>query len=599
MTHQLGTAALRLTAPEPDLDALSVCEATPEALGAWVMALPMANTADAATQVRQTTYEVARLKVNGETRMALLEQIRPILHYLCARLDRNAGTSQVHGDAIARLAQRLQTNLCSGYKSVILATLAERDSADNAELLTLAVHRALSDLSRTLLRTLQFYVAPADRLWLELNQLYQLAEARGIATEARQDPENHNTIQIDIAHSYLRSILLATCRPNQLRGRQLTEVFNSLELWSPYVNLAADGTESLYAIDLESDQGPTYARLLDNPVAPRGVRTDVLVFQLEAYLRDMPHDIRVPDSMTEDLVRHLTDAWGVLAPRSFRRARTAARMKLAVGMRATHYFLSGGVDFNEQVGNADAIVQRELNPFLLEQDKRERQKREAAKDVWDDAFDLRVRIPENPNIGDPDRILLQGYARNRLDEAQANAPADPTHDRGRDTGGYFFYDADALDTSPGGYRIRWNDPLPPHVQTGELVALREESDSRWCIGVVRWIRQDRDGTGMGIELLSPRAIPLAVRVIYKRGGPSGYARALMLPELSPINQPATLITPAVPFEPGHKVHFLRQGVQSTAQLQQCILKTESFNQFTFRMLSGYLENTQVTLKMTD
>ena len=73
----------------------------------------------------------------------------------------------------------------------------------------------------------------------------------------------------------------------------------------------------------------------------------------------------------------------------------------------------------------------------------------------------------------------------------------------------------------------------------------------------------------------------------------------MLPELAPINQPATLITPLVPFQAGQKVHIHRQGIQSTAQLQESQQHTESFNQFTFRLLAGYLENTQVTLKMAD
>ena len=141
--------------------------------------------------------------------------------------------------------------------------------------------------------------------------------------------------------------------------------------------------------------------------------------------------------------------------------------------------------------------------------------------------------------------------------------------------------------------------MPANLQTGELAALREESDNRWCVGVIRWIRQDREGTSMGIELLSPRAIPVAVRIVQKRGGPTDYARALMLPELVPINQPATLITPLVPFQSGQKVHIHRQGIQSTAQLKQRQQHTESFNQFTFRLLAGYLENTQVTLKMAD
>ncbi|MEQ9005380.1 MAG: GTPase, partial [Pseudomonadales bacterium] len=161
------------------------------------------------------------------------------------------------------------------------------------------------------------------------------------------------------------------------------------------------------------------------------------------------------------------------------------------------------------------------------------------------------------------------------------------------------FDTTAIDTSPGGYQIRWNDPLPPMLQTGELIGLREEADNRWCIAVIRWIRQNSEGTAMGIELLSPRAIPVAVRAVQKVGGSTSYARGLLLPELAPIGQPASLITPRQPFQSGQKVHLQNQGIRSTAQLQQCLLKTESVNQFTYRMLSGYLENARVNLNIGD
>jgi cyclic-di-GMP-binding protein len=131
-----------------------------------------------------------------------------------------------------------------------------------------------------------------------------------------------------------------------------------------------------------------------------------------------------------------------------------------------------------------------------------------------------------------------------------------------------------------------------------MVAVRDESDPRWCIAVVRWIRQDSEGTSMGVELLSPRAIPVAARVINKKGGPTDYARVFLLPALEPIGQPATLVTPPLPFQPGQKINVLRQGVKTTAQLGECTLKTESFNQFTFRMLDGYLENTKLDSNMT-
>ena len=571
----------KLSAPAAELDGLSFCDADPVALEDWIGRLPMANTSTAAEQIRQATFEVARLKIPHGQRMALLEVIRPTLHYLCARLDRAATSTQNHGDSIARLAQRLQTNLCSGYKAVILKAL-EDDVRTDTDMVGVAIHRILSDLSRTLLRTLQFYVAPADRLWLELNQLYYLAEQLGLAATPIEDKENHSKPLLTIREAYLRPVLLAMAKPNQLRHRQLTNVFNALELWVPSVTIEAAGPKDLICVDLASDQGPGYAQLLQGAQAARCVRTDILVYELEAYRKDMDGSLTVPDQFEKGLIAHLANSWSLMRKRTHRRASSKSSMKVCIGMRSAHYFLSGGVDFFDQLDEDDASMRREVNPFHAADEVTFVPNASDVKDVWDDAFDLRVRIPQNPNIADPAKLLRKAANNSNPKESR---------------GGFHFYDTTTMDTSPGGYRVQWNEPLPANVQTGELVAMRDESDPRWCIAVIRWIRQDSNGASMGLELLSPRAIPVAVRVIHKRGGPSDYARAFVLPELELIGQPATLIAPLVPFQPGHKVHLSRQGIQTTAQLGQCLLKTESFNQFTFRMLDGYLENTEIDLTM--
>ena len=339
-------------------------------------------------------------------------------------------------------------------------------------------------------------------------------------------------------------------------------------------------------------------RLVEQPADARGMRTEILVYELEAFVKDMDGNITVPDYIAEGLLDHVVGAWGVMRKRAFRRAAASGLVKVCVGIRAAHYFMSGGVEFVDQLGDSDAILKREVNPFLQSETRvisiSGTDNVIEGKDVWDDAFDLPGKIPTNPKISDPSRILV----RNPEAEKPTTKPADDEASTGDDGhGALHYYDATALDTSPGGYRISWSESLPANVQAGELVAMRDATDPRWCIAIIRWIRQDNDGNSMGIELISPRAIPLAIRVINKRGGPSDFARGLLLPELEPINQPATLITPLLPFRAGQKIHIQRQGIQTTAQLSQCILKTESVNQFTFRMLDGYLENAQINLNM--
>ena len=94
---------------------------------------------------------------------------------------------------------------------------------------------------------------------------------------------------------------------------------------------------------------------------------------------------------------------------------------------------------------------------------------------------------------------------------------------------------------------------------------------------------------MGVELLAPQARPVAIRVVQSKGSEAEFQRAFLLPELKPLGRPATLITPATPFKGGQKIVIRESGIQNTAQLGECLLKTGSFNQFSFRVLDGYLE----------
>ena len=59
-------------------------------------------------------------------------------------------------------------------------------------------------------------------------------------------------------------------------------------------------------------------------------------------------------------------------------------------------------------------------------------------------------------------------------------------------------------------------------------------------------------------------------------------RVLILPEISVISQPATLLTPRVPFKVGNKVVINQRGREVQVQLTRKINDTGAYNQFEFR-----------------
>lgn len=562
---------IKLDIPQPKLSNLSFADTNVQAINQWAGELPLVNTPETATQLNLAMAEVAELDAEPQAKLEYLEALRPLAHYICARLDR---TSMNKSGASTLQAQSLLQNLTQGYKSVFFSALDAQRSAQKTpakDVLPIAIHRLLSDWSRISLRALQFHVALPNDFWSNLHSVYSVAKQLALCQFTLADDENHNKQDLTIEAAYLRTLLINSCKPNQLQQQQLANVFSALEVWAEHVTLDKQTADAFLVVDLAKNTGPQYASLSDDLKNGLGLHTEILAYEIDAYLSDVNNTLAIPDSLENPLLRQLAESWSVVKPRAFRRSSSELNIRLCVGLSAVHYFLSGGVEFAEQLTNADAPLRREVNPFL--DVDYEPAHREIDSDPWSQAHDLKNRIPENPNIESPERILLEAA---KLEDKPVRH--------------YDHFETQTLDTSPGGYRIKWSNQTPNQTQVGELVALREDSDSRWCVAVIRWIQHDDTYASMGLELIAPRAIPVAVRAIQRTGGPTDYTRALLLPGLDAIKQPATLITPTVPFTQRQKVHIQRQGIQTTGQLLDYRLKSQSFNQFTFRMLDGYLEN---------
>jgi hypothetical protein len=142
-----------------------------------------------------------------------------------------------------------------------------------------------------------------------------------------------------------------------------------------------------------------------------------------------------------------------------------------------------------------------------------------------------------------------------------------------------------VNTSPGGFCLEWSNAVPQQVKAGEILGIKEDSRQNWSVGIIRWVRQvGGKKTHCGVELLSPTAVPYGAALITTKGVHTEYMRALMLPELSLINQAATLITTQLPFQVGHKVKLNQYGSERVVHLTKRIITTGSINQFEFKYL---------------
>lgn len=156
-----------------------------------------------------------------------------------------------------------------------------------------------------------------------------------------------------------------------------------------------------------------------------------------------------------------------------------------------------------------------------------------------------------------------------------------------------------VNISPGGYCIRWDCEPPISLRTGEILAMREQTERSWTIGIVRWVKQlPTLGAEAGIEIISGTVKPCGARVLKKTGERTEYMRTFLLPEVKSMGRPATLITPNVSFRTGYNV-MLRQGNEEhKAQLTTETLTTQSFSQFTFTWLQAPVPKAQIVTTNT-
>jgi cyclic-di-GMP-binding protein len=109
---------------------------------------------------------------------------------------------------------------------------------------------------------------------------------------------------------------------------------------------------------------------------------------------------------------------------------------------------------------------------------------------------------------------------------------------------------------------------------------------------VRWANQTQAVTQLGVQILATQATPIGMAIIHKMGDTSEFLRALEIPALKVINQPATLITNAISFREYSKARIYRRtnkddggSTLQNVQLTRRCFATGTFNQFSYRELA--------------
>ena len=556
----------------------------PTEVQSWVAGLPLANLGESSRLLFGALVETNALDIPAEQRLRLLEAFDAPTRALCdgmkAHFVGKAFPLPERARQIVQLSQALMTQMAAGYRIVA------EDSSDKRGLLgdhkqpAVASHRALSYLGEALLRAYQVYAPYPAGIWQQVHSLYQQAEAKGFAGTIVKGPGDESGHGTSIEDAYKRILLLALACPYRLRQGEVEQIYAWLREWSRHASLdqltETKNPNGLFVANFAADEPPTYLVLRDVQYDQASCRL-LNATRLADVVREVSHQWHAQTGKTpkinEQVLRRLMLAWGVMPKRRFSRSQRHSTAMVAIGLSAAHYYTSGEVALEEaeDCTGAEHLFSR------------------PARFEASDTADRRGELPELWEMDErPPREIHSSAGSDRpLDFSRAGEPvAAPA--RVVPGPAYRAHVWKMVNVSAGGYRLLWDSSEGSQAQVGELLGLQEsaEADSfHLSLGVVRWMKHSQElGLELGVEMLSPGAVAVGTRADKAGGGE--YMRSLLLPAVAAIGQPATLLTPALPYHVGDVMIVNSHGNEARVELTKLVENTGTFAQYPFKPLDS-------------
>ncbi len=532
-------------------------ETRPRKIQEWIEALPLANLGETSRQVLTALLEINSLNITHQDRYRIMELFRPTVKYISDSLRKHYVGQPFplseRSRKVAELSRTIAAEMATGYRII----LAEAGPAVRIPVRTLATatHRALRYMGSILVNTYQIYDQYPEEAWRDIHQLYRYAEVSGFLTTLVPDHEYTLIDEASSADAYKQILLLALASPYRLRQGEVEQVYGALERWAPHAQICAladpCAAQALFMVVTNGDAPPTYrlpeghameseARLIDTQGLANAIREDMIHGQAPGRGRT---------TVSPDIMRRLLLAWGMVPKRKFSRARKFSTVMVAMGLSSVHHFISAQTatrcgSSEDLTGSADT-PQAQFPPLST---PAEFQSAAPAADAgkMPDVWDLIRPIP----FGDKS---ASGPV--HASEAKASFRCQPWK---------------MANVSAGGYHLLWDNGSITNAQVGEIVCVQETDEHNlhgWSVGVVRWMKSvGREGLELGVQILAPNALSAAIALLEGEGRRGEYQRALLLPEVTAIQQPVTLIVPSLALHVGAVLALNHRGKETRVRV---------------------------------
>ena len=536
----------------------------PKKFRQWLNGLPVGNVQKSSQIVLQQLKILNQSRYPYSERSQLLDELRPTIRQLLLTLKQTLHQAKHplsdENNLIAQLIQDLLSEIAHGYK-LIASDLMEKNSRKENDNLLLreSIYLSIQYLARSIVESYLIYSAPQYDIWRELHQLYRYAEYENIQNEGIDDPypDYALPIQYTIDLVYKRIVLLSLSAPYHLMQNEAEDIYYLVSAWTSVCEiqeLEKKHISNQYGVDFATDMSPRYipdnlewepvdGRVIDiNEVKARLTNHTTRILRLNVESDELTDDDS-PRSLKErqqrDMLLRLTDAWHSKLTRGTHREDRGAKLRMALGLNACHFYCSNKAAFTPEM----------------------------------------------------DELRLISSSENKQATVFANIYREALHkDRIHENNAYPISPWQQHNISHTGLALSCGDSCNNmNIKVGEVVSYLFESKTglRWKIGIIRWVHINKENNiDMGIMNLSHSAVPIAIKAVKGLGKGTDYFRSLLVPKQVSIRQLRSVIVPSMLYDIGTVLSVNMKTKLFYIKLSKLIISTGNITMFEFEALDN-------------
>ena len=536
----------------------------PKNLRQWLMGLPVGSPHKASHIILQQLQIINQSRYPYSERSQLLDATRATIRQLLLSLKQPLQRARIplsaENRATAQLIQNLLSEMAHGYKLITSELMEKKSRKENDKLLLReSIYLSIQYLARSVVESYLIYTSPQYDIWRELHQLYRYAEYENILQEPIDDPypDYALPIQYTIDLVYKRIVLLSLSAPYHLMQNEAEDIYYLVSAWTSVCEISELNKKHIseqYGVDFATDMSPRYVpyslewepvdgRIIDiSEVKARLKNHTTKILRINMDNDEFLHE-EIPGSLKErqqrDMLLRLTDAWHNSLSRGTDREDRGAKLRIALGLNACHYYCSNKASFTPEM----------------------------------------------------DELRLLPPSENKQATVFANIYRDALHkDRLHEKSSYPISPWQQHNISHTGIAISCDDSCQNmNIKVGEVVSYLFESKTglHWKIGIIRWVHINTENNiDMGIMNLSDSAVPIAVKAVEGIGKGTDYFRSLLVPKQVSIEQLRSIIVPAMLYDIGSVLSVNVKTKLFYVKLSKLIISSGNVAMFEFDVLEN-------------